>query len=301
MSFSEENLVIENDYWIVDLHRRGASVTRLFPRAVGRSILRDSRRELSSGRHSAAYPVPTLFGPKLGSGVFVDGKSYNFPSTFQMPSHGVEVDQLYRVEAHEEQATLFSLELHEQFPGYPFRSRILVSYELQEKLFRINIAVQNMEKYFSVPAMSVWHPYFARYLNSQGGIGNHLQFETDVTEILRYEGSEPIPQRPAEMLLPHETFLRARPLLDPYDNSMKWRSRAARLYWAGYLDLTLRANSDWLHLYNGDDRCCCIEPALAPANGLTLAQKYALPAYASVVAPGAERCLQVELEIAKFA
>ena len=296
---SAAELVIKNDHWSVDLHPRGACVTRLFPRVVGRSIVRDSPQQLTTGRDSGAYPVPTLFGRHENKRVVIAGRTFEIPSERDFALHGMELDHLYHVAEHTEQRIEFVISMHEIVQNYPFPSRVTVMYSLLDAIFRVCIRVKNLSDEYAIPAMAAWHPFYLRYLESDGGLDTHLRLQAHFGEILRFDGAQPIPTKAAAPALPHEKYSLSRIVTSPYDNSLTWDGEA-KLYWPGQLELSMSSNAKWFHIFTGRERAVCLESLLGSANGLWLRDVLQNAMYGSLVQPGEEAFLQTDLQILKF-
>lgn len=299
MSVQHAELVIQNDHWVVHLDRMGACVRRLFPRVVGRSIIRDSPQTLTTGRDSGAYPVPTLFGRYEDKRVFIAGREIEIPAVRDFALHGLELDHPYEVIEQSKQTIRFSICLHDIISNYPFPSRVWITYSLLDEIFRVSIRVKNLSDEFPVPGMSAWHPFYLRYLESEGGIDSHLRLQAHLAKILRFDGAQPMPTQLAQPALPHEQYAQSRVVTSPYDNSLSWDGEA-KLYWPGQLELNMSSNARWFHIFTGRERAVCLEALMGPANGLWLRHTFQAPDYGSLVPPGEESLLETDLKILKY-
>jgi galactose mutarotase-like enzyme len=163
------NHKIENEFFRVEVNSSGAELMSVFSKTVNKELLWQGDKQWWPRK------APVLF-PIVGK---LKNDTYSFNGNqYQLAQHGFARDKNFTLIGSDEQKLIYALESdNDTLQKYPFRFRLILTYELKERSLITHYKVENHDKqpmYFSIGA----HPGFICPLYTDQTLNDYyLEFE----------------------------------------------------------------------------------------------------------------------------
>ena len=274
------------------IDRRGASLALW--QYDGFSLLRNPSADPMSlesdynGRHAASYVVAGYFARLNNACINFEGQAYEMPA---IPWEQDPVHQQYRLHGfaplvmwdivnHSKSSVTLKTPKNFLPANYHFPYESWVEYSLtNDGEFRVELGLKALRR---GPYSLTWHPFWRRYLSSDGG--GHIKAAFPAEGLL-WGDMIPVPKEVSEIPDCWNYSYAPREVLAPYDSSyVGWNgSQGAEIIWplgrrepnssVNDLHLNMTSNAKVLHVFTNLEDSVCIEPTLCAANGFELADQ----------------------------